>query len=226
MLQTVGYGVPNLERARYSADHALTLIAQDELQLFFKEANARASEDPNLHEMQLYQLPWPIETLQQLLPELEVKLRVTLSYFIEPNPGRRGYRKRYSYQSHGLRFEVIRPGQTLANFRAFINQRANEETETYSGPEGENEGWKLGSQLRTHGSLHSDTWTGSAASLADMHTIAVYPVGGWWKYRTALDRWQNSVRFSLIVSIDVPDESVDIYSIIENQIQAQVESDA
>ncbi len=56
-----------------------------------------------------------------------------------------------------------------------------------------------------------------------MHTIAVYPVGGWWKYRTALDRWQNSVRFSLIVSIDVPDENVDIYSVVETQIETQVE---
>ena len=223
VLRTVGHGVPDLERARYSANHALTLIAQDELQPFFKEPDASASVDPKLHEMQLYQLPWPIEVLQQLPPELEVKLRVTLSYFIEPNPGRRGYRRRYSYQSHGLRFEVIRPGQTLANFRAFINQRANEETEDYSGPEGDNEGWKLGSQLRTRGSLHSDTWSGSAASLADMHTIAVYPVGGWWKYRTALDRWQNSVRFSLIVSIDVPDENVDIYSVVETQIETQVE---
>ena len=218
MLRTVGHGVPDIERARYSANHALTLIAQDELQSFFKEPDASASADPKLHEMQLYQLPWPIEVLQQLPPELEVKLRVTLSYFIEPNPGRKGYRKQYSYQSHGLRFEVIRSGQTLANFRAFINQRTNEETGDYSGPEGENEGWKLGPQLRTRGSLHSDTWTGSAASLADMHTIAVYPVGGWWKYRTALDRWKNPVRFSLIVSIDVPDENIDIYSVIENLI--------
>lgn len=223
MLRTVGHGVPNLERARYSAGHALTLIAQDELQPFFKEADASASVDPKLHEMQLYKLPWPVEALQQLPPELEVKLRVTLSYFIEPNPGRRGYRRRYSYQSHGLRFDVIRPGQTLPNFRAFINQRANEETEEYTGPEGDNEGWKLGAQLRTRGSLHSDTWTGPAALLADMHTIAVYPVGGWWKYRTALDRCKNSVRFSLIVSIDVPDENVDIYSVVETQIATQVE---
>jgi len=42
--------------------------------------------------------------------------------------------------------------------------------------------------------------------LPDMHIIVVYPVGGWCKYRTAQDRWQNSVRYSLIVAIDVPDE--------------------
>lgn len=56
-----------------------------------------------------------------------------------------------------------------------------------------------------------------------MHAIAVYPVGGWWKYRTAQDRWRNNVRYSLIVSIEVPDESVDIYSVIESIIQAKVQ---
>ena len=226
MLRTVGHGVPNIERARYSASHALTLIAQDVLQPFIKPDDAKASQDPKLNEMRLYQLPWPIEALQQLPSEIEVKLKVTLSYFIEPNPGRKGYRTRYSYSSHGLRFEVIRPGQTISNFKASINQKSNQETEDYNGPEGDNEGWKLGAQLRTRGSLHSDTWTGSAASLADMHTVAVYPVGGWWKYRSAMDRWQNSIRFSLVVSIDLPDENIDIYSEIQNIISSEVEIDA
>ncbi len=223
MLRTVGYGVPSLERAQYSANHALTLIAQDYIQPFIKAVGASASTAPKLNEMQLYHLPWPIEELQKLPPDLEVKLKVTLSYFIEPNPGRRGYRKRYSYQSHGLRFEVIRPDQSLENFRASINQKANDGTEDYDGPEGDSNGWQLGPQLRTRGSLHSDTWIRYADQLANMHTIAVYPVGGWWKYRTGIDRWQNRVRYSLIVSIDVPDESVDIYSVVENQILTQVE---
>ncbi len=221
MLRTVGFGVTNLERARYSAGHSLTLVAQDTLQPFYKSHDAARSDDPKLNEMHLYKLPWPVEALQQLPPELEIKLRVTLSYFIEPNPGRRGYRNRYSYQSHGLRFEVIRPGQSLDNFQAYVNGMAD--SEDYDGPEGETDGWTLGQQLRTRGSLHSDTWTGSSADLADMHTIAIFPVGGWWKYRTAEDRWQRSVRYSLIVSIDVPDEDVDIYSVIENLIQTEVE---
>ncbi len=164
MLRTVGYGVTDLNRARYSADHALTLIAQDQIQPFTKKPDAKAYDDPKLNEMQLYQLPWPIEALQQLPQELEVKLRITLSYFIEPNPGRRGYRQRYSYQSHGLRFEVIRPGQPLENFRNFVNGQAV--SEDYSGPEGDRDGWRLGPQLRTRGSLHSDIWTGSAADLS------------------------------------------------------------
>lgn len=222
MLRSAGYGVPDLERARYSANHALTLVVQDTLQPFTKNSDT-ASKDPKLNEMQLYQLPWPIEELRKLPPDLDIKLRVTLSYFIEPNPGRRGYRQRYSYQSHGLRFAVINPGQPLENFRAAINKVANDSVDDYQGVEGNSSGWLLGSKLRTRGSVHSDIWKGSAADLADMYTLAVYPVGGWWKYRAGEDRWKNTVRFSLIVSIDVPDTEVDIYSEVENLIQTSIE---
>lgn len=222
LLRTVGYGVTDIDRARYSADHALTLVAEGEIQPFIKPHDASASSDPKLNQMKLYQLPWPLQELQELPPDLEVKLKVTLSYFIEPNPGRRGYRTRYSYQSHGLRFETIRPGQSLKNFRSYINGLAN--MDGYDGPEGDNDGWFLGEQLRTRGSVHSDEWIGSAQDLADMHTIAVFPVGGWWKYRTAEDRWEHNVKFSLLVSIEVPDENVDIYSAIENEIQVAIES--
>ena len=170
--------------------------------------------------MVLHELPWPEDVLRSL-GDLEVKLKVTLSYFIEPNAGRRGYRNRYSYQSHGLRFQVIRPSQALDNFRAYVNGLAV--NEDYTGPEGDNEGWRFGPQVRTKGSLHSDVWVGPAVSLADMNSVAVYPVGGWWKYRTGLDRWRKRVRYSLIVSIETPDEEIDIYSVISNQIEAQVE---
>lgn len=222
MLRSFGYGVVDLERAQYSAKHALTLIAQDSIQPFFKEQEDTPSSDPKLHEMQLYSLPWPSDVLLRLPAETEVKLRVTLSYFIEPNPGRHGYRQRYSYQSHGLRFAMIRPGQSVENFRHSINAIANSDDE-YAGPEGDADGWTFGTHLRTRGSLHSDVWTGSAAALADMHTIAVYPVGGWWKYRTAEERWQKEARYSLIVSIDLPDESVDIYSVVQNIVSTQVD---
>jgi hypothetical protein len=215
-LRSFGYGVPSVQKARYSASNALILISENEIQPFIK---GKHSNDPTLNEMQLYQLPWPIETLQQLPPETQVSLKVTLSYFIEPNPSRRGYRERFSYQSHGLRFDTIRPGQSLDNFRALINAHAS--SEDYSGPEGTTEGWMLGSKLRTRGCIHSDIWTGSAADLADMHTIAVYPVGGWWKTKKLQDRYNTSVPYTLLVSIGVPDESVDIYTPIETKIEIE-----
>ena len=215
MLRSVGYGVPNLERALYSANNVLTLIAQNHLKPF-----KSGKSDAIMNEMQLYKLPWPSEVLHQLPPNTEVKLRVTLSYFIEPNPGCRGYRDRFRYQSHGLRFAVIRPDQKLENFLASINKLAV--TEEYKSLEGTATGWFLGPKLRTRGCLHADMWSGSAAALANMHTIAIFPVGGWWKYHSAKERWKNSVRYSLIVSIEAPDETIDIYSVVENMIETKI----
>lgn len=215
MLRSVGYGVTNLQRACYSASNKLTLIAQDSLQPFIKTDDAT---DPKLNEMRLYELPWPREELLQL--PTNARLKVTLSYYVEPNPSRRGYRQRYSYQSHGLRFEVIGAGQSIENFKSSINALATDDT--YKGPTGDRDGWKFGPRLRTRGSLHSDCWEGEAALLADMKTIAVYPVGGWWKYRTSKERWKREVRYSLIVSIEVPDEKVDIYSAVENLVRTEV----
>jgi hypothetical protein len=219
MLRIFGYGVPNLERALHSANNKLTLIAQDFIQPFYKSEMESLSLDPKFYEMNLYELPWPKDVLLSL-GEMEVNLRIVLSYFIEPNPGRRGYRQRYSYQSHGLRFDVIRPEQELDNFRASLNKIAV--SEEYEGPQGNTEGWHLGPQLRTRGSLHSDFWTGTAAELSAMNAIAVYPVSGWWKYRPGQERCNNRVRYSLIASIEVADESVDIYSVVDNIIKAKV----
>jgi hypothetical protein len=223
MLSIVGYGVPNLERARRSATNAVTLIDQHELQPFAKSLGAEKGADAKLNEMVLYELPWPSDVLAAL-GEHEVRLRITLSYFVEPNPGRRGYKQRYNYRSHGLRFEVIRPDQSLENFRAFVNGMAVDDE--YGGPQGDGAGWFFGPQLRTRGSIHTDTWTGTGAKLATMNAIAVYPVGGWWKYRVAGERWQRKARYTLLASIETDEESADLYSPIENQIQASVLIDA
>jgi hypothetical protein len=44
------------------------------------------------------------------------------SDFVEPNPGRRGWRSRYNYASHGLRFDVRRATESTADFEKRINQ--------------------------------------------------------------------------------------------------------
>ena len=55
-----------------------------------------------------------------------------------------------------------------------------------------------------------------------MHTIAICPVGGWWKYKTGLDRWQNDVRYSLLISLEAPDVEIDLYSEIVTLIENTV----
>ena len=136
LLRYCGFGVPNLQRAMWSARNSLTLIAQDSLQPFDKKQSRYVTRDLNLHT-----IPWPKEVLQDL-GETLVEMRVTLSYSIEPNPARRGWTRRYSYASHGLRFDVKRPLEKLDDFRGRINRAArDEEMASSSSSSTESDNW-------------------------------------------------------------------------------------
>ncbi|MBF0613441.1 MAG: S8 family peptidase [Magnetococcales bacterium] len=215
LIRHCGYGVPNLDRARWSASNALTMIAQDELKPFKQGPSSIV-----YNEMNYYKLPWPHQELQQLGPTL-VEMRVTLSYFIEPNPAQGNYVSRYSYCSHGLRFDVIRPGESERQFRARINKLAKEEEEDNitTAPDA---GWQIGPKLRSLGSIHSDRWQGTAADLASLGVIAVYPVSGWWKNRKVPGKFDSMARYTLLVSIHAPELELDLYNVVKNQITTQI----
>ena len=84
--------------------------------------------------------------------------------------------------------------------------------------------WFFGVNLRTHGSIHSDVWTGSAVDLVDREILGVYPVGGWWKEKKELERWDQIARYSLIVTIQVPEVDVDIYTPVSNLIEQSIDT--
>lgn len=209
-----GMGVPNLERATRSATNALTLIAQDVIHPFDGEGKMR--------EMHLHDLPWPTEVLAEL-GEVEARLRITLSYFVEPNPGRRGWAKRYSYSSHGLRFEVRRPHESMTEFRKRINQRALAEEEKRPRSDSDAREWYFGPEQRTSGSLHSDIWIGTAADLAERGAVAIYPVTGWWKERKERDGSNRGARYALILSIETSSDDVDIWTPVAEQVGIPIE---
>lgn len=215
LVQCCGFGEPNLERARWSMDNSLTLICEDQLQPFQREG----SHAPTLNEMNLHQLPWPVDALRDL-GDTEVEMRVTLSYFIEPNPSQRPPKSKYRYESHGLRFEVMRATEPVDDFRGRINKAAQGADYEKSG--GSDDGWRLGSNGRVRGSIHSDIWTGSAADLASRDAIAVYPVSGWWKTRHGLKKHDRVARYSLLVSIRAPEVDVDLYTPVANAIRPVV----
>ena len=150
-------------------------------------------------DMVLHDLPWPGEVLEGRGQEI-VQMKVTLSYFIEPNPGERGSTKRHRYSSHGLRFDVKRSEETLETFRRRINRAAREEEKSIVAARSD-DGWFFGRRLRNRGSLHSDIWEGTAADLASRHAIAIYPTGGWWREKPALRRAERQVRYALVVSL-------------------------
>lgn len=217
LVRHCGFGQPDMSRALWSVENSLTLIAEDKLQPFMREGN----KDPKLRDMNLHHLPWPLAELEAL-GETQVEMRVTLSYFIEPNPSARGIGSRYRYESHGLRFDVKRPHESLNEFRQRINLAARDAEEGTSTSGGNDPNWLLGTQNRHRGSVHSDIWIGPAAELASRGMLAVYPVNGWWKTRPKLERYDQQAAYSLLVSIRAPDIDVALYTAIENQLQIAV----
>lgn len=200
-----GHGRPAIERAMRSAQDALTLVIQREIQPY-------AGKDSNeLHE---FTLPWPSQVLEDL-GELSVTLRVALSYFIEPDPSQRGEVERYAYASHHLAFELIREDEALDDFRRRIN--------AVDGPRGGRvgEGWTFGSSARNRGSLHVDQWRGDAVALARRNVLAVYPRRGWWRDRQDHDRVNRKVRYAHVLSIETPEDAADVYSAVANSAQVR-----
>lgn len=215
LMRRYGYGVPDLGRAIRSQNNDVTLVIENSMQPFFLEGSVIKTRDMIFHD-----LPWPAETLEALGEE-QVQLRVTLSYFIEPNPGERGWTKRHRYASHGLRFAVKRPEEDVDTFRRRINAAARDEEEgNYAG--GPEDGWLLGPRLRNRGSLHSDIWEGTATDLANRHGIAIYPTGGWWREKKNLERYARDARYSLILSLRAQ-TTIDLYTEIANAIGIEVE---
>lgn len=211
LVRHCGFGVPSLGKAMWSASNSLTLAVEDTLHPFKK----LKGKDPSPREMHLHELPWPKDELEAL-GATPVEMTVTLSYFIEPNPSSRG-RSRYRYESHGLRFDVKRPTEDIARFKARINAAALDDESGTSNRDND-PAWTLGKQKRHRGSLHQDTWKGTAAELASRGYLAVYPSLGWWKTRASLARYDTPARYALIISIKAPEVDIDIYNIVAAKI--------
>jgi hypothetical protein len=215
LLRTCGYGVPNLDRAIWSASNCVNMIIQDELQPYQKKESS-----VTLNEMHIHDIPWPTDILLEL-EEAPVKMKVTLSFYIEPGPERIGWKDKYRYPSCGLRFDVNNQGEDDNTFIKRISKamRDEEETGTYSN---DSVRWQLGSQNRRAGSILSDTIESTAAELAENNKIVIYPVSGWWKTRSYLGRCDSKIRYSLVVSIEAPEIETDLYTAIQAQIRTRI----
>lgn len=201
LLRSCGYGVPNLDKALHCLKDRLTLVSQAEIQPF---------ADGSSNEMHLYALPWPTEALLDL-EELRVRMRVTLSYFIEPGPGEIGWKDRYRYPSHGLRFALNSADESADEFQRRINSATW--TEELDKPDTKSpKEWLIGPRTRDKGSIHSDIWEGRAADLATSNLIGIVPTIGWWRERKHLGKSNKRTRYSLVVSIETPEEEVNIYT--------------
>jgi len=220
LVRCFGRGVPDLRRLLSSLDNSLTLVVESKIQPFFKDEEG--DKRVKTREMRLHPLPWPTDVLSGLR-NTPVTMRVTLSYFVEPSPGERGWTPRYGYQSHGLRFAVRNPLENALAFEQRVNKFARDED--YEAPSFADPGWDFGYSMRSLtsvGSIHSDVWRGSAVDLASRGYIAVFPTMGWWNKRQHLRGWEKSANYSLIVTIATPDVEVDLYTPVATQISVPI----
>jgi len=210
LLKKYGYGVPNLNNILYSMDNNVNIISERKITPFKYE-----DKKVKLNEMHLFELPWPKEDLLRL-NDKKVRLKITLSYFIDPSPGEKGWRDKYKYASHMLRFD-LNGVLTKNEFLSKINNAMREKDTSYSGISNGID-WRFGTNLQSKGSIHSDVWEGTAADLATSNLIAVFPVSGWWKEKEYLKKYNDSVSYSLIVSLQT-EENIDLYTPIINKIK-------
>lgn len=213
ILRTIGYGVPDLERAVASARNDLTLTAQAELQPFVTNEDNRIV----FNEMHFYDLPFPRAVLEALENEVVV-MKVTLSYFIEPNLTGKAATRPDTYRSFGLRFEMKKRSESNRRFRARVNAAQENDGER---AEQEASHWLLGSKSGAAGSLHCDLWRGRAIELAGHDAIAIYPVGGWWKSHAGQRRGDERARYSLLISLSAPGHTVDMHSEVAARVEAR-----
>lgn len=216
LLRRFGYGVPSFERAVASANNHLALVAQNGIQPFRAEKGER-----RFGECHYYRLPWPQRVLEDL-GETEVRLKIALSYFVEPNPGVSSSIDPQRYQSFGLRFDLRRRLEDVDDFKRRVNADEIEDAHPRRGASAD-EGWVFGSNSMSAGSLHCDEWRGPAAQLASRDMLCIKPVAGWWRNRAAVDICNKETRYALVVTLSTDDTEIDLYTSVESLIASEVE---
>lgn len=200
LMRSYGFGVVDEARALNSLSNQTTVVMERVIQPYKGEWN-----DSKLNECHLIALPWPSQALESD-PDVSVTLRVTLSYFIEPNPGSRTWEKsqKYHYASCLLRFRPKHRDMSPEEFRSRLDADGESSGDIF-----QDSGWAVGGTRRGKaGSLVQDVWKGSAGQLAEMGHIAVIPAKGWWAYRHFRPGHElhgchlRRVHYSLIVSLE------------------------
>ncbi|UDF05612.1 S8 family peptidase [Asticcacaulis sp. AND118] len=219
LVRQFGYGVPNYERARSSATNDLAIIVQQDIQPYGR----RESGGVGFHDCHYFDLPWPKALLEsRALADQIFELKVTLSYFVAPNPGRAAAVDPQRYQSYGLRFDLKRPGESVRAFKHRVN---DDEPAPLGRITTADTGWVLGANSIAAGSLHCDVWRGSGARLAARDMICVKPVSGWWKERRTESVFAQRARYALVATLSAPSQDIDLYTPILTSILQPVQID-
>ncbi|SCY88223.1 hypothetical protein SAMN05660710_03244 [Paracoccus tibetensis] len=221
-----GYGMPDLSRALASASTDLALVSQAYIQPFDRPEISRRDAMRRVGPVTFgsahyYDLPWPTRTLETLENCL-VELKVTLSYFVEPYPLKGAMLDPARYRSFGLRFDLKRPRETNAEFQ----RRRNAEMGARIQAAEDDPNWAFGPKSIAAGSIHCDTWSGTAVELASRDQLAIYPVMGWWRDRPGQGRYLDKARYALVVTLTAPEAGIDLQAEVEIAARTRIAAQA
>lgn len=209
VLRSIGLGVPSAVRAASSDSNRPVMVYEGALR-----PSQRRSGGGFDRSVEFIEVPFPMEIAG--IGDEHVTLSVTLSYFVEPTASL----ARREYAGARLRWDMQGPTESADGFRARINRLVRDSgVDAGSG----SFDWKIGPQIRSRGTLQQDRTQISASALAGGRLIAVYPVTGWWDDLRDGDR---SLPFSLIVSADLADVDIDLYTLVMAELEVVLDVDA
>ena len=207
-LRACGYGVPDADMARGCASRRATIVIEDFVSNAIaheepkkpspKLPNTKKTETKYKRQMKLYRVPIPDELLGQDDPDVE--LRVSLSYFAEPNTF-----GRQIFYGLDLKWDMQGPQESEDDFLQRINKfRRSKSSEERHDKHIKKKSfdWDVGIQARSRGTVQSDRWRGKMSEIVGDKLIAIIPVLGWWDQRKDLKT--QRMDFSLVVSIFGP----------------------
>lgn len=222
-LLACGYGVPDESQASECAQNLATVTVEDVMPNAVleeepkkkppKRAGTKTTEPKVRRKVKLYRLPVP-DTLMAG-GDTDVELRVTLSYFPEPNKFGRSI-----FHGLDLKWDMQGPQELEGEFLQRVNvlkrpKLANGKRTKIDAKKSFD--WDLGIQVRSRGTVQSDRWRGKLSSLVGDKLIAIVPVLGWWDQRREL-RLQE-MPFSLVVSVF----GTGVYAAIKPRIEAEAQ---
>jgi hypothetical protein len=204
LVRSFGYGVPMPDRAMASDSNRPVMIYEGVIRPSHRNAERRPERPADFIE-----LPLPFDELDQL-GDAPVRLSVTLSYFIQPTDNL----TRRNYAGGRLKWDLQGPTEDADGFRARINAHVREQGQE---PGGGSFDWDVGINARSRGTLQHDRAAVAASQIAGPRLLAVYPATGWWEDSTAT--YERKLPYSLIVSVDLGDVDLDLYSLAAVSVQ-------
>lgn len=200
VLKLIGYGLPSLERATSNAEGRVTLITPD----------AEILPSKKLH---LYTIRIP-EELRNAALEARIRIDVTLAYTALP---RRTRARRTGYLETWLDWETSKLGEPSETFLARMQNGGASAHEEFPWVLHKREDWgEVQETSRIRGSVQKDWAVFDSYNLPEEFAIAVRSHIGWNHLPEA-----GTARYCLVVSFEVMQGEVPIYSMIESQIEVE-----